>query len=100
MSVATTLVYLYIGLDDRRKQEDISWPNNIGGHIELVEWLEERAEWLEELYDKEFAQLNLTFVFDYDITEELGAWALDNLDHTREQFETKAREFVNETIST
>jgi hypothetical protein len=62
------------------------------GHIELVDWLEGKARELDTLYEEEFTQLNLSCVFDYEITEALGAWLYHEGEYG--DFVTKARELV------
>lgn len=98
MSIGMTTTYLYIGLDAAcimGKGRD--WPNvGDGGHIELVAALEERAKVLEALYDAEFEQLHLLVVFDYDVTEPLGVWLLDNWDASDDAFRDEARRRVKE----
>lgn len=79
MSTATTTVYLYIGLDNERRRDGGKWPKtDTCGHIELVSWIEGFAVILNELYESEFANLDLTCVFDYEVTEALGAWLYHN----------------------
>jgi hypothetical protein len=43
-----------------------------------VSWLEGWAEHLEGLYAAEFSELQLSCVFDYEVTEEIGAWLYAN----------------------
>ena len=95
MSTASTTVFLYVGLDnERRTKGKGEWPSSQGGHIELVDWLESMAVHLDRLYDAEFAQLDLSCVFDYEITEELGAWLYHNDDVAA--FAVEARRLVAE----
>lgn len=74
MSLASTTVYLYIGFDEERRRKGGEWPAGSCGHFELVDMLETRAEQLESMYDEHFGSLNLGCVFDYEVTEDLGAW--------------------------
>lgn len=95
MSTASTTVFLYIGLDKERRAVGGNWPGTHGGHIELVSWLEGVAMTLDSLYEDEFADLNLSCVFDYEITEELGAWLYHNAaTYSHVDFTTEARKRV------
>ena len=92
MSTASTTVYLYIGLDNERRQNNGGeWPASQGGHIELVIWLEGVAMVLDAIYEAEFAKLDLGCVFDYEITEELGAWLYHHADCDPTEFVAEAR---------
>lgn len=94
MSLASTTVYLYIGFDDKRRKGTGVWPHELGGHIELVDWLESFAEILEEAYIHKYCALDLGCIFDYEITEELGAWLYDNLKADPSTFRAEADRLV------
>lgn len=99
MSLATTTVYLYIGLDAaRRAAPDEAWPISPNGHLGLVDEMEGWAQHLERLYEFEFAQMQLSCVFDYDITEELGAWLYANPGAKEPAFDDEARRLVKQYI--
>ena len=96
MSITSTTVYLYIGYDnERRRTPGAEWEYTNGGHFELVDWMETMAIELDHLYDTEFAQLELSVVFDYDITEELGEWLYKHPDATEIKFAQEARRLVD-----
>jgi len=98
MSTASTTVYLYVGFDDARRKASGEWPSWRGGHLELVDWLEDRAVQLEQLYDTEFRHLELSVVFDYEVTEELGAWLYSHDAADPSEFATEARRIVAECV--
>lgn len=94
MSLATTTVFLYVGFDTQRRAVHGEWPENPGGFTGLLDWLEQMATHLERQYDAEFAALDLPIVFDYEITEELGAWLFTNPQATEVEFANVARKLV------
>jgi hypothetical protein len=98
MSLASTTVFLYAGMNEERQlTPGKSWVKvEECGHIELVNWLELMAFHLERQYDAEFAQMELDVVFDYEITEPLGAWLYHNPDASRYEFAVEARRLVEE----
>lgn len=98
MSLASTTVFLYAGMNEARlASPDKSWVKvDTCGHIELVDWLEMMATDLERQYDEEFAHLELDCVFDYEVTEELGAWLYENPDADSVDFTAQARKLVAE----
>lgn len=98
MSLSSTSVYLYLGLaEEKEKLTTNHWPNEgVGGHIELVNKLITRAAELEELYDKELKNMDLTCVFDYEVTEEAGAWLYTHWNATKEEFQNYIRELAKE----
>lgn len=98
MSLATTTVFLYIGFDSELRKPGAELPENPGGFMGTIDWLEMMAGHLEQLYDAEFADLELPVVFDYEITEELGAWLFHHPDATECDFSTEARRMVAECM--
>lgn len=95
MSTATTSVFLYVGLDNERRDNGGDWPHPITrGTTEMVTWLEGKAVELEDLWSAEFGDLNLTCVFDYAVTAPLGAWLYHNSDCDPAEFAAEARRLV------
>jgi len=94
MSLASTTVYLYIGFDNQRRKGNGEWPHELGGHLELVDWLEMFAGVLEDQYTSMYADLDLGCVFDYEITEGLGAWLYDNTCADPSDFRAEANHLV------
>ena len=99
MSLATTTVYLYIGFDNELVNTKGNWPDHIGGHFEVVDWLEGFAVLLEDQYETEFKNLEIPVVFEYEITEELGSWLYRNTHATASDFQVEARRLVKESMA-
>lgn len=100
MSTATTAVFLYIGLDnERRNQPGKSWPDidHISGFTGLVDLCESMATVIGEWLTEDFV-LNNEFpgVFDYEVTEAMGVWLFHNLKATPDEFKAELVRFVKE----
>lgn len=95
---AMTTVFLYAGMNEARLiSPGQSWiKTGAYGHVELVDWLETMAITLDRQYNEEFADLELDVVFEYEITEPLGAWLFENPDADISDFKTQARKLVAE----
>jgi hypothetical protein len=100
MSVATTSMFLFIGLDDaRRDAPGESWPNSgHGGLTELLDWVELQAVHLERTYDKEFADLDYPGMFDYEVTVQVGGWLYANPEADVSDMADEARRLVHKGI--
>lgn len=96
MSLASATVFLYIGFDSEAKspKSRCTWPHHIGGHVEVIDWLEKFAMRLETLYDTKYCFYYFGGVFDYDITTELGGWLFRNTSATLESFSSEADKLV------
>ncbi len=66
------------------------------GYIELVDKLVTRAGELEELYEKELSKMDLSCVFDYEVTEEAGAWLYHHWNASTEEFKDHIRKLAKE----
>lgn len=95
---AMTTVFLYAGMNEARLiSPGQSWvKTGTHGHIELVDWLETMAINLDRQYNEEFAGLELDVVFEYEVTEPLGAWLFENPDADISAFKAQARKLVAE----
>lgn len=82
MSNATTAVFLYIGAE--RALERLSVEKRIvllepmDGFTSLVDWLADLAERVEKIYGDEHAAFDFPGVYDYEVTQYLGEWAVEN----------------------
>ena len=100
MSIATTAVHLYAGLEDERlRQKSQSYPNEgLGGFIELASDIENHAVWLEEIWEAEHKDRDYPGVYDYDITQELGGWLYHNWDAGKQAFIDELRRMFNKAM--
>lgn len=92
----STATFLYIGLDNERRQtNNQDWPclSNLNGFLGLVEKCDDMAKiidnWLVGQDCSDFPG-----VFDYECTEALGAWLYHHIDATPQAFLAELVRFV------
>jgi hypothetical protein len=98
MTLATTTVFLFMGMDAARCDTvEQNWPNSgTGGLIECIDHIETMAVHLERQWLAEFEALELSVVFDYEVTIPLGGWLYHNFDADPTDFAVQARALVVE----
>ena len=101
MSVATTAVFLFHGLDDeRRKGPTKEWPlGHNEGFLEFVQNVEAMAQQLEKDWEVHYHLLECPGVWDYEVTEEMGAWLYRNPEATTTEFSAELARFVIEWVN-
>jgi hypothetical protein len=93
----STATYLYIGLDHaRRNTVNQVWPNltNINGFAGLVSRCDDLAKVIDDWNNKHDPD-NFPGVFDYEVTEELGAWLYHHIEATPAEFLAELERFVS-----
>lgn len=80
MSQATTAIYLWIGFDAERRRQGAGYPDTPGGFVDIPDALETYAAVVESWYEEVGTYLEMPGCFDYEITEELGAWLFHHFD--------------------
>lgn len=100
MSVATTAVHLYAGLEDERLRQEIkSYPNEgSGGFSELVADIADYAEALEEVWEAEQRTDDFPTVYDYEVTQPMGAWLYHNFYAGKRAFTEELRRGFNKCM--
>lgn len=95
MSVATTAMHLFHGFNEERHSAGGAWPETFDGFIGLVDFVETMAIEVERLWETEHRNLDYPGVYDYEITEELGAWLYRNPDAGVYEFNQEQRRLFN-----
>ena len=93
----STATYLYIGLDHaRRSTAKQRWPdlNKINGFAGLVDKCDDLAKVVDNWSKKQDSD-NFPGVFDYEVTEELGAWLYHHVEATPAEFQAELERFVS-----
>lgn len=95
MSVATTAIFLFHGFNTERGTKP--WPDmdNFNGFIGLLDHMELMALEVERLWGNEHAGLDYPGVYDYEITQALGAWLYRNPDAGVYEFNQEQRRLFN-----
>lgn len=97
MSVTSTAMFLFHGFNEERHRAGGAWPDmdDFNGFIGLIDHMESMAIEVERLWEKEHAGLYYPGVYDYEITEELGAWLYRNPDKDVHEFNEEQRRLFN-----
>lgn len=93
----STATYLYIGLDHaRRNTAKQAWPDlvKVKGFAGLITRCDDMAEVIDHWSRKQDA-VDFPGVFDYEVTEELGAWLYHHLEATPSEFLAELKRFVS-----
>ena len=93
----STATYLYIGLDHARcNTVKKRWSNlhKINGFAGLVDLCDDMAKVIDKWSQKQDPD-SFPGVFDYEVTEELGAWLYDHLEATPAEFQAELERFVS-----
>lgn len=97
MSVATTAMHLFHGFNEERHSSGGAWPDmdDFNGFIGLLDHMESMAIEVERLWEKEHSGKYYPGVYDYEVTEELGAWLYRNPDKGVFEFNEEQRRLFN-----
>lgn len=93
----STATYLYIGLDHaRRNTVHQVWPNltHINGFAGLVCRCDDLAQVIDHWNNKHDTD-SFPGVFDYEVTEELGAWLYHHIEASPAEFLAELERFVS-----
>ena len=93
----STATYIYIGLDHaRRNTAKQAWPNlnKINGFAGLITLCDDMAKVIDNWGQKQDC-VDFPGVFDYEVTEELGAWLYDHIEATPSEFLAELERFVS-----
>jgi hypothetical protein len=93
----STATYIYIGLDRaRRNTANQAWPDlrKINGFAGLVDRCDEMARVIDNGYKKQDPD-DFPGIFDYEVTEELGAWLYHHIEATPTEFQAELARFVS-----
>ena len=93
----STATYIYIGLDHARRNTSRQvWPDlqKVNGFAGLVDLCDDMAKVIDG-WHKQHGSENFPGDFDYEVTEELGAWLYDHLAATPAEFLAELERFVS-----
>ena len=90
MTMTTTAIFLFIGLDSERKTSPSkAFPEMAEGFREIPQLCETMAEALEAWFDEDQklgVHVGFPGVFDYEITEQMGCWLFHNSEAGKAEF--------------
>lgn len=93
----STATYIYIGLDRaRRTTAKQVWPglNKINGFAGLIDLCDAMAKVIDNWHRRQDPD-NFPGVFNYEVTEELGAWLYHHIEATPAEFLAELERFVS-----
>ena len=93
----STATYIYIGLEHaRRNTARQVWPNldKLNGFAGLVNKCDEMAKVIDN-WSRTKDRENYPGTFDFEVTEELGAWLFHHLEATPAEFLAELERFVS-----
>ena len=96
MSQTTTAIFLFIGFDAERRHTKKDWPETPGGFLDIPDTIDEMATALEKWYEAnaEIESPNWPGCFDYEVTEQMGAWLFLNFECTADEFTAELDRYV------
>lgn len=96
MSQTTTAVFLYIGFDNERRKNNSDFPATQGGFLDIPDAMDEMATAVEKWYDNSGrdVETEMPGCFDYEVTEEMGAWLFNNFECTASEFTAELERYV------
>ena len=102
MSQTPTAIFIYIGFNAARmEQPRKDFPPSMTTFMDVTDTCDAMATLVENWYDK--ASQNPEFesvgCFDYEVTEEMGAWLYHHFDCSGEEFVAELDRYVAEWIA-
>ena len=96
MSETTTAIFLWIGFDQERRLHNSDFPQTAGGFVDIPDAIDTFATVVEDWYTvyADMEDPNWPGCFDYEVTEEMGAWLFNNFNASIHDFKTELTRFV------